>query len=396
MLKHILIILWNQKRKYSVLIFEQMLVFIAVALSLTIVFDTVKSYNTPGKLNIDNVVGFGYMVSGGQGKIQEMKEMHQLMDLVKERLAGEAYVTGISRSFYFTPFLRPSEDYYSDSVELASGKKVFAHIKATDEAAEKIYEPDIIRGRWFRDGERINGNYPVVVSMPFAELSGLSDVLGKTIRFGGGTFTVTGIVSGIKEVPYEETPPCVIFPIEFIFPEGSIANYEELVAKIQPGYEDEFTGDLYREYYHVVGEELGAECIVSSLSILETSRMAQSTVSIAATGIPALFFLLFTIIGTAGMNLMEAKDRLKEFALRLSCGSTKKMAVCLVVIQNTVVTVLSAIPGIAIILSIYPAGISLPVAAVTLVLAIFISFLCAMYPAVRLSGINPAEQLKEE
>ena len=57
------------------------------------------------------------------------------------------------------------------------------------------------------------------------------------------------------------------------------------------------------------------------------------------------------------------------------------MAVCLVVIQNTVVTVLSAIPGISIILSIYPAGISLPVAAVTLALAIFISFLCAMYPA---------------
>lgn len=63
MIRHIFIMLWNQKNKYTVLIIEQMLVFMAVSLSLAVIYDTVRSYNTPGRLNIDNVIDFGYMVS---------------------------------------------------------------------------------------------------------------------------------------------------------------------------------------------------------------------------------------------------------------------------------------------------------------------------------------------
>ena len=62
MLKHIFIMLWNQKKKYTALVFEQVLVFIAVILSLTIAFDTVKSARTPGMLDTDNVMNFGYMI----------------------------------------------------------------------------------------------------------------------------------------------------------------------------------------------------------------------------------------------------------------------------------------------------------------------------------------------
>ena len=396
MLKHILIMLWNQRRKYTAVIFEQMLVFIAVALSLTIVLDTVKSYNAPGRLDVDNVMQFGYMVAGGREKIAEMETAHEMMAVIRENLMKRPYVLAVSRSFDFIPYMRPSKFYYADSVSLASGQKVFAHIKAIDEAAERIFHPDIVRGRWLRDGELIDGKYPVVVSEQFAEAAGISDILGKTMSFGGGTFVVTGVVSGIKEMPLEDAPSCVIFPSEFIFPDGSISNYEEFVAKIRPGYEDEFVSDLYKEYNRVTGDESEAELMAYSLSDMEGGRMDITMVNMASAGIVALFLLIFSILGTIGINLIDIKGRLREFALRISCGAARRQIISMFLLQNMMVTGLSAIPGTVIVLSTYPLEISLPAAGTVLLLALAVSFLCAVYPAYQLLKAKPAEQLKAE
>lgn len=132
--------LWNQKKKYTALVFEQVLVFIAVILSLTIAFDTVKSARTPGMLDTDNVMNFGYMISGGYSGSSSRHSV-QAMDAVKDKLEKKPYVTGISESFFFIPYTRSSEYYWEDSVSFVPGKKVYAHIKATDEAAEKVFRP---------------------------------------------------------------------------------------------------------------------------------------------------------------------------------------------------------------------------------------------------------------
>ena len=48
MIKHILIMLYNQKKKFTAVIFEQALVFIALSVSLTVALDTFRSYQSPG------------------------------------------------------------------------------------------------------------------------------------------------------------------------------------------------------------------------------------------------------------------------------------------------------------------------------------------------------------
>ena len=56
MIKHILIKLTNQKKKFTAVIFEQALVFIALSVSLQVELVTLRSYQSPGKLYVDNVV----------------------------------------------------------------------------------------------------------------------------------------------------------------------------------------------------------------------------------------------------------------------------------------------------------------------------------------------------
>lgn len=395
MLKQIFIMLWNQRRRYSVLILEQMLVFIAVALSLTIVYDTVRSYNTPGGIEPDNIVCFGYMIAG-DFDWEESKMSIQTMDAVKENLKKKPYVSDISESYFFTPYLRHPDYYWADSLIFTPEKKYFVHIKATDEAAEQVYKPDIILGRWFQDGERIDGKYPAVVTEQLVKNMNLADPVGKTINLGMHPCVITGVISGIKEAPLEEAPPSIIVPINMMLPAGGSGTFEEMAARLLPGYEEEFANDFYREFNRAWDGNTGAECIIYPLSIGHSNGMEQNVISMASSVIPALFFLLFTIIGSVGINLTDTNKRTKEFALRIACGASKAGAIALIVMQNIIVTATSAIPGIAVILSIYPAGTSLPVAAFTMALAIIISFSCAIYPSFGILGINPAELLKEE
>ena len=395
MLKHIFIMLWNQKKKYTALVFEQVLVFIAVILSLTIAFDTVKSARTPGMLETDNVMCFGYVIGGGfNGK--EFRHSVQAMDAVKDKLEKKPYVTGICESYNFIPYTRPTEYYWEDSVSFVSGKKLYAHLKCTDEAAEKVFRPDIIQGRWFRDGERVNGLYPVVITKQLAEASEISDPVGKTIYMGSHAFTIIGVISGIKEEVLVDAPPSIIIPIKVMLPTGSTGLSEELAARIKPGYEDEFANDFYHEFNLQWDEDDKTELYFRSCSDDKKSTMEKAVIGVAVTALPALFFLLFTLIGTIGVNLMDLQERKHEFALRISCGSTKRKAISLLLWQNIILTGISTIPGIAIALCIYPLATALPVAGFALALALVLSLLCALYPTFIILKMKPAELLKEE
>ena len=395
MLRHVFIMLWNQRKNYLILLFEQILLFIALALSLVITFDTVRKYRSPGLLDIENVVGFGYMAN--RFVPEQFQSTIQAMDAIKEKLEKKPYVIGISESLSFIPFFRESEYYWTDSVAFVSGNKIYVHTKIADAAAEKVFRPDIIKGRWFRDMETLENNrYPAVISAQLAEAAGLSNPVGTELYYGGMPFTVIGMVSGIKEQALEDSPPSIIVPFELMLPYGSPGQYEELAARIKPGYEDEFVNDCYHEFNLIWDKDIEGEFYATLLSKGKNSYMESEIFSIVATGIPAAFFLLFTLIGTAGLNLMDIQERRREFALRISCGSTRRGAMSLMLVQSLLLTGLSVIPGVVIVLATYPISTSLPVAICILILAMLMSILCALYPAFSILKINPAVLLKDE
>lgn len=308
MIKHILTTLYNQKKKFTAVIFEQALVFIALSASLTMALDTFRSYHSPGKLDVDNVVSFGYHINSGEyynsdGNWQQISGIAvQTMDVVKENLEKKPYVEGISECFQFAPYQGKVEDYWSDSVTFISGKKVNAHLKGTDETAETIFKPNIIQGRWFRDGERVNGLYPAVITEQLAVASEIEDPIGKTMYSRGIGFSITGIVSGIKETALDEAFPSIIAPVSMLLPTGSTGLSEELVARIKPGFEDDFANDFYMEWNRVWGSGDETEPVFSLLEQKEKDSMEDALIQTVAVGIPALFLLLFTLIGTLGIK----------------------------------------------------------------------------------------------
>ena len=396
MIKHILTMLYNQKKKFTAVIFEQVLVFIALSVSLTVALDTFRSYQSPGKLDVDNVVGFGYYINKDCDWRQFFETAIKTMDVVKEKLEKKPYVESISEDLQFIPYAKEAIYYWGDSISFTSGKKVYVHFKGADEAAETVFKPDIIQGRWFRDGERVNGLYPAVITEQLAVASEIEEPIGKIVFWGGQTYSITGIVSGIKEAALEESFPSIIVPVTVLLPMGSTGLSEELAARIKPGYEDDFANDFYLEWNRAWGTGDEVDLTFNVLEQKEKASMEDALIRTVSVGIPALFLLLFTLIGTVGINLIDVEKRKRELALRVACGASKKSIMNMIIAQNAVITGISSIPGIIVILLSFPWETSLPVVGFTIVLTLMLSVLCALYPAFKIFNMKPAELLKEE
>ena len=125
--------------------------------------------------------------------------------------------------------------------------------------------------------------------------------------------------------------------------------------------------------------------------------MKDAVTELAMTGIPAIFLLIFTILGVIGINLMDVKSRMNEFALRISVGATIRKIVMMVFCQNFAIGLISLIPGVIIILLANDfAATALCAVGVSVIVVLLLAVVAVIYPAVLISKINPSILLKEE
>lgn len=393
MIEHIIKLIWNQKKKHLAIMLEHMLVFAILMICLVSLFEAAAKYRSPGLLDCKHTIYAGYMVHDGFTE-QNLTQIGSTMDNIIERLKKRSYVEAISESIQFLPYVRPSENFWSDSLSLSSGTKIYAHIKATDAAAEDVFRPQLEQGRWFEDGERPNGKYPAVVTAQFVKKAGLEAPIGKEVNIGPLAYQIVGVIPGLKESVFEESLESVIVPISSW---SKIAFYREYAARVLPGYEDEFYSDYFKEFAHMGALSQYVEPILSSLSKWQIDTMTKTVSEISFTTIPTLFLLLFAFFGTMGLNLIDTKNRTKEFALRIALGATRRAVIQLVIFQNIFISLIAAIPGLVLAILVYEFNLLVLIAIVsTLVIILLFAVLSALYPALTISKMNPALSLKYE
>lgn len=393
MIKHISILIWNQRRKYFAIITEQIFVFIILLICMISLFESIAKYRAPGLLDSANTVYVGYMIHDGFTS-ENMSQIGTTMDVIIENLKKRPYVEAISESIQFIPYLRPIENFWSDSLTLSSGNKIYAHIKATDAAAERVFRPKMEQGRWFQDGERPNGKYPAVITAQLAEKAQLDNPIGKTINMGSQAYEVIGVIAGLKESVFVESQETLIAPISSW---RRISFYREYAARIQPGYEEEFFADYFKEFKRMGEQSRYVEPILSEMSRWEADTMTKTIMEVAFTTIPTFFLFIFAFLGVMGLNLINLKYRTKEFALRIALGSTRKKIISLILLQNIIISSIATVPGVILALSVYELNaISVRGIVFTIGVILLFAILSAFFPALTMSKMNPAESLKSE
>lgn len=393
MIKHIVILLWNQKRKYLALMLEHVLVFAILMVCMVSLFNAAAQYQSPGLLDSKNTFYIGYMMHNGYTR-ENMDQIGYTMDAIIESMKKRPYVQAISESIQFIPYLRPSEYFWGDSLAFSSGHKLYVHTKATDAAAETVFRPKLEAGHWFEDGERPNGKYPAVVTAQLVEKAGLNDPLGKTINCNNQVYEIVGVIAGLKESAFEPSMEAIIVPISSW---QRISFYREYAIRILPGYEDDLYDDYFKEFTRMGGRTQFVEPILSDLSQWRSDTMTRTITEVAFATIPTVFLVVFAFFGTLGLNLMDTKARTRELALRIAIGSNRGKVVKLLLLQNILMSSLAAIPGLIVAFYAYELDtITVTAIVTTLGIILLFSILSALYPAMMISRMNPAQSLKYE
>ena len=207
----------------------------------------------------------------------------------------------------------------------------------------------------------------------------------------GNTFTVVGIIAGIKQSVFADSPESIIVPKEIV----SRYGYNECCAKIKPGFEDEFHACFSREFKRM-GLANKAVQTCSSMKDSKIGSMYDTVSSIVMQVVPTSFLLLFAFIGTFGLFWLNSKKRKVDFALRLVVGGTKQRLIGLVVTESLILSVLAALPGMVLFGFVYEwTGVNVAAIGMTLVVMIVFAVFSAWWPAYKVVQVNPVEAMRE-
>lgn len=385
MIVHVLKMFWNDWRAYVGIVTEQGVVFVILMLCVVSVSVAFKRYIDPGVLDTSHTVCFGYMVARMD---EQTVETETVIRGVVENLEKLPYVEAISWSMGTIPYMR--SDAWHDSVRV-DGKVVRVNWKGSDMAAGKVLRPDIVEGEWLTGAGLADGSRGCVVSRQLVDELGWDRALGRRLVFKGITYTIVGVVSGMKHDALKASEPTLIVDMEDLKDNG---YYRELCARVKPGKEKNFIIAYYKEANRLLPAR-GVEVFATEMGHAKKQKMSGVVINLYLQAIPTLFLLVFAFIGTFGLFLQHMGSREHEFAVRLSVGSTKRELWRLVIVESLVVTVVACTPGVILSFFIYDyTEVEVAGVAVTLVIMLIFSVLSAWLPACKVTKINPAVTLK--
>lgn len=379
---------------------EQALVFAVLMLCLVAIVDKIKLYRTPGLLDTENTMVFGYTTPRNEMNWEEIRSGRNALDKVGKEMTELSYVEGVTRSNNILPYGAPSIGMIF-KINVDDKDRQVSMMTAEADAVD-VLMPQLDEGEWL---PAKNTDYiPAVISRQLADSLGWHEAVGKSLRLPinesfSPELRVVGVVSGIRKNAFDtESPMAVIVRTSFFEEMGMTTADNYSCVRLKNAKDKEtFADEFYRRFKKEVGETSPVEPYVADMERYKSEQIIQGTATLIAQSIPTVFFLVFGFIGTFGLFWLYSRKRVGEFALRRAVGATKVRLVRMVIIESVVLSLLAAVPGLLLAIFIYSWSwtVLLGVGS-TLAIMLLFSLFSAWYPAYKVSRVSPAEALHNE
>ncbi len=381
----------RRRKGLGILLVEQVFIGLVLMLCLSSLLEAVKQYRQPGMLNTDNVFLFALSPHHGLDgeSTQAVKRANQL---AFEHLKQHPSVEAACVSSQLLPYMRSEVFYFSDTIRI-DGKKITYLLKYVEPEVLSVLDIRLEEGKWFTGEDRLeDGSTPVVVTRQLVDAVGWTDAINKKFTRRGHPCTVIGVVEGVKQAAFSESPVAILCPMHDNIPLGMV----EYAFKARKGQENDFCNACEKEFQqsNVQGK---AELMLFSLNDQKESFMFNTMFSVVAQAVPVLFLFFFAFIGTFGIFWLQSEKRLKEYALRLALGATRKQLLGMVIGESLAVSALASLPAVLLSFFIFDlTWVNVCAVVATVVLMALFSVFSACYPAYKVSKVNPAEALHYE
>jgi predicted permease len=370
---------------------------VGVAAAVFCVIDTVilrpLPYANPGKIvSIDSNSRSGYMQPASWPSYQD--ERAQATQLAA--LAG--YI-----------------NYFQATLETpSSGPVLLDSVNATDNFFQ-VFGVNPILGRTFLPGEEVEGKNDVVVlgyDTWQKYFGGAKDIVGRAIKLDGHAYTAIGVMPAGFRFPLNERD-AIYTPLHLsqAWMHGRGNHWLRSVGRLKDGVSmQQGQADLTHVFgnmgkvYAQTDEGRTVKLRLLSESVNEQSRGPLWTLLGAV-----LAVLAIGCVNIAGLLLARGVKREREMAMRVAIGAGRRRLLAQVLTEGLMLAVLGAAGGVllawamldvmrAFLIKALERGAEIhlnwTVLAAAISVAVFTSLVASIFPALRLSGIDPNRALK--
>lgn len=389
MLKHLLTLIWNRKRRNILLLTELVISFFILFAVLSFVLFNMDKFKTPLGFDTENIwianlsappeIDSTAMVDIKSALLRKVGEIQEI-----EEVCFGNTVVPLSNSTWTST---TDENGFELTADMAKG----------DLNYEKTFGLNLVEGRWFNEDDLLQKHQPIVINKLMRDTYWKDTaVIGSTVLWAGGTKKIVGVMDHFKY--HGEFDPEVNVIMEALPP----YNFDtpNLAMRLKNGTSPEIEIEINNAIRQV------AKGWGFSIESLETRRKRNSGkywVPIVALVFVCGFLIFNVSLGLFGVLVYNIKKRKAEIGLRRAIGATPNGVSLQFILEILLLTSISIIVAIFFaiqlpLMNVFDIEPSIYIRAIVFSALIIYSLvlICTIYPSKQASLVNPATALHEE
>jgi putative ABC transport system permease protein len=409
MIRHLFKLVWNRKRTNALIILEIFFAFFVVC-----VVGTMALFYWD---NIRQPLGFSYQdVWTVQINAHQDSEQYDPVQVRSfQRLLAETRALAPVESVAGVMIVPYSTSDFTGGWKLNGRQLDIAFNEVTEDFA-RVMGLELVQGRWFERADESLAWRPVVINERLArEAYGDASPIGQ--RFGEPgkdkehpepEKRVIGVLREFKKGGELAAVTNYAFQLKRlnVEPKSAEATREDrppgnLVIKVRPGTPIAFQEELMKRMQAVAPDwsfEMG------TLEEMRTSASRIRLAPLVAGSIEALFLLLMVALGLIGVLWQNLLQRTREMGLRRAAGASRSNVHAQVLLEQMILTSFGVLLGTLLVIQVplldligfIRPRIILGGILVAMIAIYLLAALCALYPSLMASRVQPAEALRYE
>lgn len=268
----------------------------------------------------------------------------------------------------------------------------------------------IANGRWFTEGEDVDGRRVVVLGPDVSDrLFPSVDPIGQEVRMRGRPYTVIGVLErrgkilGLFNLDNMVMVPMNAFLAQYGKRRSVSINVQARDKELTERAQEEVTR-LLRQRRKVKPDEESNFEISTNESMAKTLNDLSKVITAATFGV-CLLSLLVGGIGILNIMLVAVTERTKEIGIRKALGATRRRILLQFATEAVVLALVGGIVGIGLGFGVAGLGrwalgllTNVPgwAVALSLVMSSGVGLVFGIYPAARASKLDPIEAMRSE